>query len=101
MGPECLGISLLLTGKPGCRSDHWRALRGAWDPIFYSKSLEGYVEVMNASMRTLVQRLAPFAQSGQPVEIYSKIQDATLEVGSCLAAQLAKCSRTTEWCSSS
>ena len=45
---------------------------------------DSYAEPMNKSARILVDRLAPSAQSGEPVEIYRMLGDLTLDVvGGC------------------
>ena len=42
----------------------------SWCAVFFTGSLDGYADLMHASARTMVQRLAGPAQSGESVEIW-------------------------------
>ena len=52
--------------------------RTAWAPQFYTGSVERHARLMNGCMRVLVQRLAPAAASGEALDIYPLLRDATM-----------------------
>ena len=52
--------------------------RAAWSPQFFTASLERYAGLMTGCMRVLVGRLAPAAASGEALDIYPLLRDATM-----------------------
>ena len=59
---------------------YWQSLKQAWQAMFQSSSLRGYIGLMNASSERLVDVLAGKAKAGEPVEIWRLFGCLTMEI---------------------
>ncbi|EIE20794.1 cytochrome P450 [Coccomyxa subellipsoidea C-169] len=57
-----------------------RSLRNAWQPAFFSESLNGYANLMNSGADRLIKRLGKAAAKGQEVNIWRMLGDLTMDV---------------------
>ena len=57
-----------------------RSIRNAWNPAFFSQSLEGYASLMNSGADGLVRRLAQSAAKSEEIDIWRTLGDMTMAV---------------------
>lgn len=57
-----------------------RSIRNAWQPAFFSESLNGYANLMNSGADRLIKRLGKAAAKGQEVNIWRMLGDLTMDV---------------------
>ncbi|BDA42318.1 Cytochrome P450 3A24 [Coccomyxa sp. Obi] len=57
-----------------------RSLRNAWQPAFFSESLNGYANLMNGGADRLIKRLGKAAAKKQEVNIWRMLGDLTMDV---------------------
>lgn len=69
----CIGVIL-------CSRAYHRSLRNAWQPAFFSESLNGYANLMNAGADRLLRRLGKAAAKEQEVNIWRMLGDLTMDV---------------------
>eukprot|EP00884_Botryococcus_braunii_P011979 jgi/Botrbrau1/20782/Bobra.0156s0013.1 len=62
------------------KGQKWRALRGAWSPVFYTASLEGYAECMQRSVDHLFEQMDRVAAQASPVDISVFMRTLALSV---------------------
>lgn len=64
-----------------CRSrDYHKSIRNAWNPAFFSQSLEGYASLMNSGAEGMLRRLGKAAARGQEIDIWRTLGDMTMAV---------------------
>lgn len=79
--PEASCRATLSIPRTRCRGDkYWQSLKHAWQAMFHSSSLRGYMGLMNASAEQLADVLAAKAETGEEVEIWRLFGCLTLEV---------------------
>lgn len=64
------------------RNAYHRGLRSAWQPMFYSGSLEGFMSVFDSAALQLVENLDAVANTDTVVDIHSMIGDMTMCISS-------------------
>jgi len=62
------------------RDAYHRGLAAAWQPMFHSKRLEGFMGIMDDATMPLLKELEIYADSGQVVDIWPLFGDLTLRV---------------------
>ena len=63
-----------------CRDEEARTLRSAWQPLFYTSSLEKFVGLMHQAADRAAQRIMLSAGSHKPVNMAPVLAGMTLEV---------------------
>ena len=69
-----------VTGGSACSREFHRSIRNAWNPAFFSQSLEGYADLMNKGAEGLIRRLAKSAAKGEEIDIWRTLGDMTMAV---------------------
>ena len=64
----------------GCSREFHRSIRNAWNPAFFSQSLEGYADLMNKGAEGLIRRLTKSAAKGEEIDIWRTLGDMTMAV---------------------
>jgi len=73
-------LETLNRAGPIYRGTEWRDVRAAWQPMFFTGSLENYVPVFERAASLLAEELSWAAAKGEAVNIHSLIQDMTMDV---------------------
>ena len=60
--------------------EYHRSIRNAWQPAFFSESLEGYSTLMNAGAERLLGRLGRAAAREQEVDVWRYLGQMTMDV---------------------
>ena len=63
-----------------CSRAYHRSIRNAWNPAFFSQSLEGYASLMNSGAEGLLRRLGRSAAKGEEIDIWRTLGDMTMAV---------------------
>ena len=63
-----------------CSRDYHKSIRNAWNPAFFSQSLEGYASLMNSGAEGMLRRLGKAAARGQEIDIWRTLGDMTMAV---------------------
>ncbi len=69
-----------LIGLSAYSREFHRSIRNAWNPAFFSQSLEGYADLMNEGAEGLLRRLAKSAAKGEEIDIWRTLGDMTMAV---------------------
>lgn len=67
-------------GMEGNRGDKHRSLRGAWQPVFFSGSLEVFAALMNEATDILLSKLGNAADTGKVVDMHKALGHLTMDV---------------------
>ncbi|BDA40684.1 Cytochrome P450 3A12 [Coccomyxa sp. Obi] len=62
------------------RGDKLKTVRGAWQPFFFSGSLEGFMTLMKDSADLLVDSVEMYAKNGAAMDIHAMIGAMTVQV---------------------
>lgn len=62
------------------RGEHWRSVRAAWQPAFYSGSLQKYTALMNDKANRLCACLEEHAKRGDAAEVWRLFGAMTMEI---------------------
>ena len=63
-----------------CSRDYHKSIRNAWNPAFFSQSLEGYASLMNSGAEGMLRRVGKAAARGQELDIWRTLGDMTMAV---------------------
>jgi cytochrome P450 len=73
-------VLLLIIFPLLCSRAYHRSLRNTWQPAFFSESLEGYADLMNAGAERLLRRLGRAAAKQQEINVWRFLGDLTMDV---------------------
>ena len=63
-----------------CRGHLWGSLRAGVQPMFHSKQLNQYADIINTAVDSLLANLSTVAKSGKEVDIMQQLGQMTLQI---------------------
>ena len=62
------------------RGSEWQDLRAAWQPMFFTGSLENYVGIFDKAAKLLTEEISWAAAKGEFIDMHSLATDMSMEV---------------------